>query len=162
MAKITGMITPSQYDALNKLSSNSENNEFRKSQELDKDAFLKLMMKQLEYQDPLEPMDNSQYIAQMAQFSSVEQLSNIASSMNDNNSLVALMSSQLSSLSTLIENMSDKAADTEENATGDDAVAAQNKAILEQLTKLNASMEAYMSSHESDVSNEDILNAIRG
>ncbi|WP_068786050.1 flagellar hook assembly protein FlgD [Paenibacillus phocaensis] len=45
---------------------------------LGKDAFLKLMMTQMQYQDPMSPMDNSQMVAQMAQFTSVEQLTNIS------------------------------------------------------------------------------------
>ncbi len=44
---------------------------------LGKDDFLKLMMQQLRYQDPLNPMDSSQYSSQLAQFSSLEQLQNI-------------------------------------------------------------------------------------
>jgi len=42
--------------------------------ELDKDAFLKLLVTQLSNQDPLSPVDNQAFIAQLAQFSSVEQL----------------------------------------------------------------------------------------
>lgn len=49
---------------------------------LDKDAFFELLTTQLRYQDPLSPMDNTQFIAQMAQFSSLEQMENMNSNMN--------------------------------------------------------------------------------
>lgn len=45
-----------------------------KGANMDKEAFLKLLMAQIKYQDPLEPMDNSESMAQMAQFSTLEQL----------------------------------------------------------------------------------------
>ncbi len=44
---------------------------------LGKDDFLKLMIAQLQNQDPLQPVDNQAFVAQMAQFSSVEQLHNV-------------------------------------------------------------------------------------
>jgi flagellar basal-body rod modification protein FlgD len=47
---------------------------------LDKDAFLKLLVASLKYQNPDQPMDGQQYLAQMAQFSQVEQLTTLASS----------------------------------------------------------------------------------
>lgn len=48
---------------------------------LGKDAFLKLMITQLQYQDPLDPMDNKDSIAQMAQFSALEQMQNLNGNM---------------------------------------------------------------------------------
>jgi flagellar basal-body rod modification protein FlgD len=47
--------------------------------ELGKDAFMQLLINQLSHQDPLEPMDNTQFISQLAQFSSLEQMQNVAS-----------------------------------------------------------------------------------
>jgi len=38
-----------------------------------KDTFLKLLVAQLKHQDPLEPQDGSQFVAQLAQFSNLEQ-----------------------------------------------------------------------------------------
>lgn len=50
--------------------------------DLDKDAFLKLMIAQLQNQDPLEPLDGTDYSAQLAQFSSLEQMQNMNDTLN--------------------------------------------------------------------------------
>ncbi len=46
-------------------------------QTLDQADFLKLLVTQLKHQDPLSPMNDREFIAQMAQFSSLEQLQNV-------------------------------------------------------------------------------------
>lgn len=48
--------------------------------DLDKDDFLTLLMTQLQNQDPLSPMEDTDFIAQMAQFSSLEEMSALSSS----------------------------------------------------------------------------------
>lgn len=49
--------------------------------QLDKDAFLKLMLTQMKYQDPTNPMQSHEMASQLAQFTSLEQLNNINSTL---------------------------------------------------------------------------------
>jgi flagellar basal-body rod modification protein FlgD len=48
--------------------------------EMDKDTFLKLLVAQLRYQDPTKPMDGAQFVAESAQFTTVEVLQKLQQS----------------------------------------------------------------------------------
>ena len=73
------------YDAM-QASKGSTN---RMNDALDKDAFLQLLVTQMQYQDPLDPQDNSEYVAQLAQFSSLEQMTNVYKSIEEVSQMVS-------------------------------------------------------------------------
>jgi flagellar basal-body rod modification protein FlgD len=60
----------------------SAHNAAAKSKELGKDEFLKILLTQLKYQDPMQPMQDREFISQMAQFSALEQMSNTAAELS--------------------------------------------------------------------------------
>lgn len=49
---------------------------------LGKDSFLKLLVTQMQNQNPLDPQDNSEFVAQLAQFSSLETMQNLSTSVD--------------------------------------------------------------------------------
>lgn len=57
----------------------------KKTQSLGKDEFLKILVTQLSHQDPLQPMQDREFIAQMAQFSALEQMISMNNSMSKMN-----------------------------------------------------------------------------
>ena len=61
----------------------TQKTETKKNDDLGKDAFLQLLVTQLKNQDPLDPQDNSSYIAELAQFSSLEQMTNVVKNLED-------------------------------------------------------------------------------
>lgn len=61
----------------------SQTKETKKNDDLGKDTFLQLLVTQLQNQDPLNPQDNSSYIAELAQFSSLEQMTNVVKNLED-------------------------------------------------------------------------------
>lgn len=57
---------------------------------LGKDQFLKLFVAQLQHQDPMNPMNDSEFMAQMASFSTLEQVTNMAVA-NERSSTIGLI-----------------------------------------------------------------------
>lgn len=71
----TGTLTKAEYDEAQLLQSSEE--------ELDRNAFLKLLTTQLQNQNPLDPMKNEDFVAQLAQFSQLEGITNMSTSLTD-------------------------------------------------------------------------------
>ncbi len=55
---------------------------YEEQNHLGKDEFLRLLVTQLSHQDPLNPMEDREFIAQLAQFSSLEQMMNMNDTMH--------------------------------------------------------------------------------
>jgi len=62
----------------------------RKDVEKNKDAFLQMMVAQLKNQDPMSPVENQDFLAQMAQFTTVEEIQKLASASTANSDVMAV------------------------------------------------------------------------
>jgi len=92
---------------LDQYSNTVKNADKPKSNEMGQDEFLKLMIAELNNQNPLDPQDNGEFIAQLAQFSTVEgldKLNNTTEGMSDGmRSSQALQASSLVGQSVIVE-----------------------------------------------------------
>jgi flagellar basal-body rod modification protein FlgD len=52
---------------------NQQDGSVTRNNTIDQEDFIKLFLSQLQFQDPLEPVDNREFLAQLAQFSNLEQ-----------------------------------------------------------------------------------------
>lgn len=79
---ISGTLTESQLNTLTEIMKAQESNPTKKNNQIsEKDQFLNILMTQLTHQDPMNPLEDKDFIAQMAQFSSLEQLTNLNTTM---------------------------------------------------------------------------------
>lgn len=72
----TGILTKQEYDEANLVKTARDDG-------LDRNAFLTLLTTQLQNQNPLDPMKNEQFVAQLAQFSQLEGITNMSTSLDD-------------------------------------------------------------------------------
>jgi flagellar basal-body rod modification protein FlgD len=72
----TGILTKQEYDEANLVKTAGDD-------DLDRNAFLTLLTTQLQNQNPLDPMKNEEFVAQLAQFSQLEGITNMSTSLSE-------------------------------------------------------------------------------
>lgn len=72
--KVNGSFTKAQIDYLNKIDKQNKTDTLKLNQDMGQEQFLNILLTQLANQNPLDPMQDKDFIAQMAQFSSVESM----------------------------------------------------------------------------------------
>ena len=121
------------FNKMNAVNGRKANNQ------LGKDDFLKLLITQLSNQDPTNPMENTEFIAQMAQFSSLEQMTN----MNESFGRMASMINSSQAATTIGKTVEIDAGDTTTRGVVEATTMGQNPQVLVNgmyydLNKINA------------------------
>ncbi len=130
------------------------------SSALDQSAFLKLLVTQLANQDPLNPMDNQEFAAQLAQYSSLEQLTKVNTNLESSQSLSESMA--LAMQSSMASNLIGReivAVDDRLVLSGEDSVIHwESDGEATQLTvRVLSELGVTVHEFEADVSGEDSL-----
>jgi len=110
--------------------------------QLDKNSFLKLLVAQLRYQDPLNPMNDQEFIGQMAQFSTLEQMQNLNQTVEKNQELMRAIGYEL----------------INQLAGYNQEALKLNKEILQQLINIGKALESYTGSSGGDSLEGENLN----
>ena len=83
MAEVNSVSAVVKDGKIQNAANNKENKEkTNQAKGYDKDSFLKILVAQMKYQDPMEPTSNTEYISQYATFTQVEQMNNMANAMS--------------------------------------------------------------------------------
>lgn len=104
MSNVTDAITQMQNQTAFQNVQNSK--ERRASTENDSNMFLTLMLKQLENQDPTEPTDNTQWLSQLAQYSSLEQMTQMNSGLKECANFMAALYGDMNTNSEITQTLS--------------------------------------------------------
>lgn len=137
---ITGSLTDANKAILDKLQNDTASNALKQKQAMGQDQFLHLITEQLKNQDPLSPMQDQQFIAQMAQLQSLESQNSLVQLTQANYVLSASMSENIKAMSDNIKTLVAKMTATTGTPGTTDTT---NKDILNELVKMNKAMEGY-------------------
>lgn len=153
--QLTGLITKSQLERLDELEKDEKSNELKKKQQMNQEQFLFLITEQLKNQDPLSPMKDEQFIAQMAQLQSLESTNNLVKMTQANMTALTSIKTSMESMNTNIQELvklvkgnttpvKPASNDTTPPTTsGPTPQGPTNNDIVNELIKMNKAMEEY-------------------
>jgi flagellar basal-body rod modification protein FlgD len=130
---INNGVSSSVLDSLQKTTSSTDSSTGAAGSALGKDAFLQLLVTQMQNQNPLDPQDNGEFVAQLAQFSSLESMQSLNSSVgtivNNYQSSQALQASSLVGRSVIAQTDS-AVVDTTKGLTGSTSIWAASRPAM--------------------------------
>lgn len=126
------------------------------SAEMGKDQFLKILITQLKNQDPMNPMEDKEFIAQMAQFTTVEQLMNINTQVSSLSQSLSIASSMIGKEITWIQS------GAKDSITGEEAEGTVKKGLVESIVMKDGKQYAVVGAVEVLLSNITSIAAYNG
>jgi flagellar basal-body rod modification protein FlgD len=109
--------------------------------QLDQDTFLKLLVAQLKYQDPLNPADSTEFLSQTAQFSSLEKMGNVA----DTTSAMVVLQTAFGASSLVGKGVTYLDADGNEQTGTVDSVRFENNGVVLHIGDAEVALSAIVS-----------------
>ncbi len=145
----SGSLTADQVKRLDEImKAQTAKNQSTGKKDLGKDQFINILMTQLQHQDPMNPLEDKDFIAQMAQFSSLEQLTNmnttltkLTTSVESGNSAIAKMNTSIEALMEQIKAMNTGITDGQKKQLEGIEAEAQQLKDLVNLVKAQAAYE---------------------
>lgn len=141
---ITAVFNESDYKNLDNYQTETKN------ADMGKDQFLNILVAQLQHQDPMSPLEDKDFIAQMAQFSSLEQMNQLVESFEElteviksGNETTNTMNESISSMLEQLKNLNESFGSiTEQQEEQLNAITAEAE-LIQELVNLNKAKQAY-------------------
>lgn len=142
---VGGVLTDKNKEVLDKLAADAKSNELKNKQQMGRDQFLHLITEQLKNQDPLAPMQDQQFIAQMAQLQSLDSSNTLVDLTKANYLMNTDMSANLKAMNENIKILVQKLAPTTPTTptTPSTTLSTDAQTIVNELVKMNKAMEEY-------------------
>lgn len=140
---ITGTLTDANKTVLDKLEKDVHSNNLKKKQTMGQEQFLHLITEQLKNQDPMAPMQDQQFIAQMAQLQALESQNSLLEFTKASYLMNVDMSSNLKTMNDNIKKLVEKMTSDAGTGTSSGTNTTESQNVVNELIKINKALESY-------------------